>query len=112
MKRYIWNLLRAADILANTLIGGRVRTISARLGQGQLEGALNWLEQLVHEGLEWGWPGHCLDSYELWKKLTEVDEQRYGPCKVREPSEIYQRRAEDSPTTGGSTVRDTGGSGY
>lgn len=111
MRRYIWNLLRAADIFANTLIGGKVRTISARLGQGHLDGSLNWLEKLIYDGLELGFPGHCRESYDHWEVFVELNGQEYELRKVEEPSEIHQRGVENTPTTGGSTARNTGGIG-
>jgi hypothetical protein len=70
-KSYIWNVLWATDILINVALGGKRRTISARLGEKKLLGTLNWFEQWLDQRLDSIDPGHTIDSYHHWQKLTD-----------------------------------------
>ena len=111
MKRYIWNLLRAGDVFFNTLIGGKLRTVSARLGEGEVDGSLNWLEAIVHGALESYWPGHCRESWEHWKAFTSRSGEVYELYKLGQILEGRPRSTEDTPAARGPTTRNTGGSG-
>lgn len=72
MKRYAMNLLLALDQLGNALAGGRLETISSRLGKWKLHRLQHrswppspwhpayWLER----SLDWIDPNHVLDAIE------------------------------------------------
>jgi hypothetical protein len=92
MRQYIMNILRAADILLNTIGGGKVRTISARLGHKKAEGRMNWFDRCLDWGLELIDPGHCLDSYEAWRPMVDRNGQTY---EIRKSKLMCYRRFEE-----------------
>jgi hypothetical protein len=113
MRRYLYNVLRAADILLNTLAGGRLLTISARLGRDAEEGSLNWLESLLYRALESQFPGHCKESWEFWKAFHNKDPEDQAEELRRVGREIgseYRGAKATTPTRRPAT-RNTGGTG-
>lgn len=111
MKRYLFNVLRAADILLNTLAGGKLFTISARLGHDAEEGSLNWFETLLYRAIESQFPGHCKESYELWKAFHNKDPETQAKELRRVGREIgseYRGAKVTTPTRRPAT-RNTGG---
>lgn len=82
IRRYVMNVLRALDILINVLVGGKVRTISARLGEKKMRGTMNFVDRLIDSALERVDPGHSLDAYEAWRTFTDRDGTVYELKRV------------------------------
>ena len=86
MKLYIYNVLRGFDVFVNTLIGGKVRTISARIGQKKASGEMDTLTTWIDWALEKVDPGHSIESYEAWRVFTERSGKTYKIIEV-DPSD-------------------------
>lgn len=84
MRSYIYNVLRGFDVFLNTLAGGKVRTISARIGEKKVQGRMNWFDEQLDAVLDCIDPGHTETSYAAWQAFTA----RSG--------KVYRLVAEDS----------------
>jgi hypothetical protein len=82
MRRYAFNVLMGLDIFANTLLGGKVRTISARIGEKKAAGEMDVLTSCIDWVLEKIDPGHSLDAYENWRRMTDRTGQKWKLEKV------------------------------
>ena len=85
MKRYVYNVLRGFDVFVNTLLGGKVRTISARIGDKKASGTMNWLDRFIDCFLERIDPGHSIDSFLAWQPFTDRDGKVYALREVALP---------------------------
>jgi hypothetical protein len=75
-KQYVFNNLLAADILLNCIMGGRVRTISERIGEKKHGGYLSkWSHPLHYYVDKWILepidPGHSVDAYMANREADE-----------------------------------------
>lgn len=59
---YLRRVFLAADIMANTILGGRVETMSSRMGRAVLQRRQCVLCRLTCRLLDVFWPGHCVHN--------------------------------------------------
>jgi len=77
MRSYIYNALRGLDVFVNTLLGGKVRTISARIGEKKIKGEMGPITTAIDAVLDWIDPGHSETSYAAWQAFTARNGKEY-----------------------------------
>jgi hypothetical protein len=77
MRTYVYNVLRGLDVFVNTLLGGRVRTISARIGDKKVSGTMGPFTAAIDWVLDKIDPGHSETSYRAWQAFTARSGKEY-----------------------------------
>lgn len=71
IKKYIFNVLMALDILLNAIAGGSYREpISSRIGKNP---KCSFLAEFLHKILNWLENNHCEDSAKRYSDVKKED---------------------------------------
>ena len=82
IRTYIYNVLRGFDVFVNTLLGGKVRTISARIGEAKVNGTMGVFTATLDWWLDMIDPGHSETSYAAWQAFTARSGKEYQLVEV------------------------------
>jgi len=77
LRGYIYNVLRGFDVFVNTIAGGKVRTISARIGEKKIKGEMGPVTTALDWCLDKIDPGHSETSYAAWQAFTARSGKEY-----------------------------------